>query len=159
MPNGQYLVFNAGNVLTAAQIQALAPLEAWKTSTTERSSTGATIDPDLQLSLAANATYEVLADIIYSGTGGMEFGWTIPSGAAGGYAATFSLAGTGFGTYAYAWGTAAEAGTGGVYGIKARGTLVTSVTAATFGFNWAPFTSSDAVTLGVGSILSARRIL
>jgi hypothetical protein len=160
MPDSQYPAFYAGQVLTASQIQALAPLEAWKTTATSRTTTTVSIDPDLQLALAANATYDVEASIIYQGAGGFNFGWTIPSGASGGYTAAFSLSGSAVGIYGYAWGTGviAATGTGTVFGILLKGTLITGTTAGTFGLNWADDTTSDTAQTGAGSILKARRI-
>ena len=160
MPSGQYPLIVAGQDFTASLIQSFAPWEAWKTSATSRTTTTQSVDPDLQLTLVPNATYRVTADIIFTGSGGLSFGWTVPSGASGGYTVTMVLAGTGMAVLGYQWTTTAEAGVTGssVSGLRLGGTLVTSTAGGTFGFNWADFTASDTMTVGVGSALSARRI-
>lgn len=160
MPASQYPAIYAGQFPDADTLQALAPLVAWKTAAaTGRTSTTLTIDPDLQLTLAANATYDVTADIIYAAAaGGFNWGWTVPSGAGGGYCAAFTLGGSGAGTYAYAWSSSQEAGNGNPVGIKLGGTLWTGSAGGTFGLNWAAFTSGDSVLTGAGSVLRAKRI-
>lgn len=159
MPNGQYPTIFAGQDLAAGLLEGFAPLVAWKTALTSRTTTTQSIDPDLQLTLVAGATYDVTADIIFTGTGGLSFGWTAPSGVSGGYTATMVLAGTGMAVLGFQWTNTAEAGVTGssVSGLRAGGTLVAG-SGGTFGFNWADFTAADTMTVGAGSILRAARI-
>ena len=158
MSGSQYPPIYAGQFPDADTLQALAAMVAWKTAAaTGRTSTTLVVDPDLQLTLEADATYDITADVNYAGTGGMAFGWTIPSGAGGAYGASYNLSGTGSGTYAYAWTATETAGTG-TNGIKIGGVLWTGSSGGTFGFNWGAGTSGDSVQTGAGGVLRARRI-
>jgi len=162
MPNSQYPQVTAGEILTASLLQSFSPLAAWKTSTTTFTGTTLTIDPDLQLTVAASATYEVTASLVYQTpvAGHFKWSWSIPSGASGGYAAAFNLGGSGVGTYGQTWAATltASAGTAGTnYGATIIGILVTS-SGGTFGLTWNNDTAADTAILGVGSLLVARRI-
>lgn len=156
----QYPSIYAGQFPDADTLQALAPMVAWKTaSAAARTSTTLTIDPDLQVTLAANAAYDITADVIYAAVaGGFAWGWTVPSGAGGGYTAAYTAAGSGAGSYAYVWSSAQEAGNGNPLGIRIGGTIWTSSAGGTLGLTWAAFTSGDSVLTGAGSILRAKRI-
>ena len=158
MSGSQYPPIYAGAFPDADTLQALAPMVAWKTAAaTARTSTTLVVDPDLQLALVADATYDVTADVNYSGAGGLQFGWTLPSGVGGAYTAAFNLAGTGAGAYAYAW-TATPAAAAADNGLRLGGTLWTGSSGGTLGFNWGAGTSGDSVQTGAGGVLRARRI-
>ena len=163
--NQQFPVINAGALPAASVLQAFAPIESWKTSATARTTTTLSIDPDLQLTVAANCTYEIEARLIFAGTsGGFAWTWTAPAGISGGYVAAFNNQGSGtpgVGDYGLAWtasGLAATPSSGVVQGVILGGTLVTGVTAGTFGLNWALNSGSTSLSLGVGSKLKALRI-
>lgn len=159
--NQQYPVINAGALPGAAVLQSFAPLEAWKTSATTRSTSTQSVDPDLQVTLAANATYDIEAALNYEvSTGGFGFGWTAPAGIAGAYTAVFDLAGTGSSAYGYAWTATPSAGNQSSPngGMLLQGRIWTGATAGTFGLNWANGTGANSTILGAGSSLSARRI-
>lgn len=159
MPNSQYPTIYAGQDYTASLIEAFAELVAWKTTAaTARTSTTLIIDPDLQLTLAANASYYIIADVNYSAaTGGIQFGWTVPSGVGGAYSASMNLAGTGAGVFSYAW-SATPSAAAADSGVKIGGTLWTGSSGGTLGFNWGAGTSGDAAQTGAGCGLRAKRI-
>ena len=157
--------WTSGQVLTANDVNNwFVPLAAYKASATPRTSSTPSIDPDLQLSVAASVVYEIDCALIYSASasgGGFLFQWTIPSGSTGGFTATFSQSGNAVNTYGYAWSeTSANSATPdtSAYGVIIKGTLITSTTAGTFGVNWSNGTGTHTLTLGVGSLLVARRI-
>jgi hypothetical protein len=161
MPQSQYPAILAGQDATAGLLQALAPLEAWKASAATRTGNTLSIDPDLQVTLAANATYKVTASLLYSvpSAGHFEFTWTVPSGATGGFVASLNVGGTGVTVNGYTWGATVTTSftSSSNYGVLITGVLVTS-SGGTFGVQWNNDTSSDQATLGVGSLLEARRI-
>jgi hypothetical protein len=162
MPQSQYPAILAGQNGVASLLQALAPMVAWKTGVTSRSVTTQTTDPDLQLTVAANATYVVEASVIIlapSG-GGFNYTWTVPSGVSGGYTVSFDLASTGFVTYGYGWTTSQLGATpsGTTVGMQADGLLTVGSTSGTFGLDWASNTSGDTVEVGAGSFLMMRRV-
>lgn len=153
--------WSVGQILASADVNSwFVPLPAYKTSTTVRSTLSLSIDPDLQITLAASAFYEVRAGLIYSAaSGGFSFTWTAPAGFGGGYTASFNLSGTGSSTYGYTWAATPLAGTpGGTFGILIEGMLSTAAAAGTFGLNWASGTGPASLTLGIGSYLAARRV-
>ena len=154
--------WTSGEVLSAADVNSwFVPLAAYKTSSTNRSSTSITIDPDLQLTLDASAVYEIRGGIIYQSTVACRHAWTYPSGAAGGYASSFNLAGTGAGTWGYTFSATnidAAALGASVNGITVLGFIQTSTTSGTFGFKWGSASGPASLTIGVGSYLVARRI-
>lgn len=88
-----YPNWTAGKRLTADSLAAGQLLIAYKPSSTDRASTTTlTNDPDLQLTLAANATYWVEWFLHYAGptngappttTGTIAVQWSVPSGATG----------------------------------------------------------------------------
>lgn len=111
------------------------------------------IDPDLQLPLAANATYRVLANIPYStGANGMKIGWTIPAGAGG----IYSAAGTG-NTDGNLWTDTPTFGSANPGGLIVAG-MITTTSAGTFGLQWASNTGATSLTVRAASFLELRRI-
>jgi hypothetical protein len=85
----QYPTIPAGTRLTGTLLQSMLPLEAYKAADTTRSSTTTFADdPDLVLTLEANATYWVEMFIKYAAVTAEQFKttWTVPSGATGGRA-------------------------------------------------------------------------
>lgn len=88
-----YPNWRAGKRVNAANLQAMQPLIAYKSASTDRASTTTlSLDPDLQLTLAANATYWVEWFLHYAGptngsppttTGTISVQWSVPSGATG----------------------------------------------------------------------------
>lgn len=154
-------VYTAGHVVTAADVNSwFTPLAAYKTATTVRNTLTKSIDPDLQVTLAASAIYQIQAGIIYTSANAMDFTWVIPASATGGYTGGFNLAGTGAGTWGFTWAaTVTAAGLGGsVNGVQAHGMIQTAGSGGTFGFSWASSTGPVNLTLGVGSVLTARRV-
>lgn len=87
-------VFSVGEVLSAANVNSwLAPTAVYKTSaTTRQSTTTLTADPDLTLTVAANAVYQFQALILCSSGSGQAYKWTL------------ALTGGATGTLNYMWG-------------------------------------------------------
>jgi hypothetical protein len=126
-------------------------LTAYKPGNTGRSSTTTpSLDPDLQVSVAANAVYEVRCSIAYTSANaneGIQFDFQLPSGSMGYTAVSQQGVAVGFGTTVYMASTGNyTAGTPGSavtnpsnseYGVQIMGTLVTGGTAGTFGLKWA----------------------
>lgn len=158
--------WSVGQVLTASDVNTwFVDLDAYKTSTTARSTLVLAIDPDLQFSVAANAFYEIRASLIYqAASSGFDFAWTTPSGAGGNYTAAFNNQGTGTPGEG-AWGLAFSGATGiaGTPGgtptpaVSILGMLST-VSAGTFGVQWASNSGPVSLSLLSGSYLIARRI-
>jgi hypothetical protein len=159
-------VWATNQVLLASDVNTwFVPLAAYKTSATGRTSTTLVIDPDLQITLAASAVYDVHAAIIHQTTGGssaFSFAWTSPTLVSSTYAATYAqpgpvIAGWGHGFDGTAVAVAASDNL--VHGINIMGTVTVSSTGGTFGLSWAAATaSSGTVSVLTGSLLTARRI-
>jgi hypothetical protein len=152
---------NVGDVLTASFCNTwFVPRAGYKTSVTTRSTTTKSNDPDLQVTLDANAVYRVSAGINYIGSTQITTAWTTPSGATGGFVMGFNLAGTGELTNGYAWtatpnGAQAAAGSSG---LAVTGMIATGGSGGTFAFQWASNAGGTNISVGVGSILEVQRI-
>jgi len=171
----RYPVLYAGQRLTAPLLSSLLPLEAYKaTSTTRSSTTTLTDDPDLVIALEANATYIVEVFIRYGAVTAEQFktAWTVPSGATGGrsrvgVASTVNDTTTGgpfgsgaFGVHAFVtsltYGT--RNSTSNQVGATEVGT-VTTTNAGNVALQWAQNTSGATGTvLASGSYMRAKRI-
>ena len=161
-------MFSVGDVLAAADVNTwLAPLGALKGSDTGRSTLTMSNDPDLQLTLLANATYHVEAVIQYkgpaNGTADVQFQINAPASATGFWAIT-RLQITSFPTTTIVtagFGTAVNAGCNGTSNllpafIKA---CVTTVGGGTLAVAWAQNSGpSGTTTVTAGSQLMAQRI-
>lgn len=152
-------------------------LAAYKAGSTNRSSTTTpALDPDLQVSVAANAVYEVRASINYISSNtneGIKYDFQLPSGTMK-YTSTRNLSesllsSNGFTTVNLAMASTVSnsAGTpdaattlsGGDYGIQVMGTLITGGSPGTFGVKWSQNSSSGtALTVEAGSFLTLSRI-
>lgn len=162
----------AGQRLTAALLQGIAPLAALK-GTDQSLTTNTTLQNDsaLFLPVAANAGYFVVTYFAYEGgtqgSSDMKWQWTGPAGAtlsltdvyyptSGGIGANTNIAAiTGL-------SVVRTTGTDGA-GVKLAqlmfGTLTTSSTAGTFQFQWAQNTSSATATImHAGSAVAAWQI-
>jgi hypothetical protein len=148
-------------------------LSAYKTANTSRSSTTSpALDPDLQVSVAANAVYEVRASVGYSSgstTEGIKYDFQLPSGTMNYTASRNEIDSyTGFGTInvtasrtvANSAGTPDNATTNGSpAGIQVVGTLFTGGTPGTFGLLWSQNSSSGTgLSVLAGSNLVLTRI-
>lgn len=148
-------------MLSASDVNSwFVPMPAYKTATTTRSTTTRSSDPDLQVTLAANAVYHVTAGINYTGTVGIATGWTTPASATGAFVMGFNLAGTGEVTNGYVWSSTPTGGAAGAgsSGLEIIGMIQTSGSGGTFAFSWASSVNATNVTVGVGSILVVQRI-
>lgn len=165
--------YTAGQELTAADLAAGQPLIAYKTASTDRSSTITfSDDPELTFTLAANAVYIVEMYLFYAGnTGLMRTRWTVPTGATGNRSAmgpgststdpnSDAIA---MRSGVHAFSTAVTYGNRGVgslnQSIAVETSLVTTTTAGTCAISWTQGTSNAAATrMGAGSWARALRI-
>jgi hypothetical protein len=177
-------VFTVGQVIGAADVNSwFVPLAAYKASDTSRSNvTTRSADPDLQLSLAASATYDIRCYISYQ-TGntagiGVNFAFTFTGGTPGGrWGAIYRVSGdtgtttnagpagavdfnwTGTAVSAGTWNPAATPGDGHSHSIMIEGTAIIGGTAGTLSFSWAQDTSNaTALVVQSGSKLIAQRV-
>jgi len=177
-------VWNVGQVVGAADVNSwFQPLAAYKTSDTARSNvTTRSADPDLQLALAASATYSITAYLSYQ-TGntagiGFAFAFAFTGGTPGGrWGAWYRVAGdtgtttnagpsgavdfnwTGTAVTSGTWNAAATPGDGHSHAVLIEGLAIIGGTAGTLSFNWAQDSSNaTAVTVQAGSKLLAFRV-
>ncbi|MFD5425204.1 hypothetical protein [Streptomyces sp. NPDC127084] len=148
-----YPTIPAGGRVTAALLTSMLPLTAAKTGTTARASTTtATADPELQVSVEANAEYKFSAYIRYSGdtAGDLKCTFTGPSGSSGSWGArTMDTAATTSTGNSQAvrtpLGTVKSIGcisTSVPQTFNVEGRLITGASAGTFSFDWAQDTSN-----------------
>ena len=162
-------VWAAGQVLSNSDVNVwFVPIVATKPSDTGRTSTTSiTNDPDLQITLAANASYDLTAKLAYKGgTNGasdIQIQVNAPSGATGFWGAV-RLQITSFPTTTAIYNpfgnnvNAGTNGTGNPQPFFIHGS-VTTTTAGTLAVAWAQNTSSvTATTMMAGSLLSCQRI-
>src|SRR5215472_4200123 len=155
MPQGQYPSVNAGTTYTASLIQSFAPLNAYKTADTGRTSTTtATADPDLSIPVVANAWYKWELWLNYEGftqgSSDLKVGLGIPAGSTVRGSAEYTNASGGTVVEIYWTGGALQVGTNGagaIRGFNSRGTLQMGGTAGSFTLNWAQNTSSGTATI------------
>lgn len=156
----------AGARVTAAMVQGVAPLAAYK-GADETVSTGVgTLQNDdaLLLPVQANATYMWMLWLVYEGgaqgASDLKTGWALPTGTT----AEFMRFGTSTGGTAI-FGiisnqtntpTVGTAGSGSRLGALYGGTLATGGTAGTMQFQWCQNTgTATATTVHTGSVLAA----
>ena len=162
-------VWAAGQVLSASDVNSwFVPLVAIKPSDTARTSTTSiTNDPDLQVTLAANAIYQITGSLEYkggtNGSSDIQIQVNGPSGCTGFWGAV-RLQITSFPTttaIVNPFGNNVNAGTNGTGNPQPffiHGSCTTT-TAGTLAIAWAQNTSSGtATTLIGGSLLVAQRI-
>jgi hypothetical protein len=157
----------AGSRLTAAMLQGVAPLSAYKGSgQSVTSSTTLVNDSALAIELQANAVYSFILVLGYngaSGAGNLKFGWALPSGSSMGYS-LYGNSTSGSATDG-PWETASSvpalgtSGTGTSLGAVAQGTVSTGSTAGDMQLQWAQnTTNSTATTVLAGSVLLAWQV-
>lgn len=156
-------VYSVGQVLAASDCNLwFLPVPAYKTGSTARTATVQSLDPDLQITLAANAAYLITAGVNHqttSGTSAFSYSFVIPSGATGAYSTALTEPGPVTNGWGFGWGnTVSVAGSDGLsHGIPIIGTIVTT-TGGTFGLQWCCATGSSSITVGQGSCLVAHRV-
>jgi len=154
-----------GQVLQASDVNSwFVPLAAYKTADLARSSSAQVADPDLTVTVTANATYIVEATFQYKGTAtANNFGWTwtIPSGSGAGlYAAVYIGSSNTTVIESDGWtDTAHFAGTpiaGNEYVVNIRGLLAVGSTSGSFTLNWGA--QAGTCTLSARSYLMCVRV-
>ena len=146
-------------------------LAAYKAGGTSRSSTTTpSLDPDLQVSVAANAVYEVRASVGYQSNNsseGIKFDFALPSGSMGYTVSLPTVDAGGFSGSDITTTINGNAGTpntsttdsGTDYGLQFMGTLQTGGTPGTFGFKWSQSSSSGTgLNVRANSYLTLTRI-
>ena len=162
-------VWSVGQVLAAADVNSwFIPKVGYKASSTNYTTTSFVADPDLQVSLAASAVYEMRVVLIYSSVSasdvGMVEGFYGPSGASiawAGFNALFngSTPPPGASTSILATGDLhTSAGAGTIQGATFNGTVTMGGTAGTFGLQFKENTSGQTVTAVAGSVMTLTRI-
>ncbi|HYS43627.1 MAG TPA: hypothetical protein VEM32_06565 [Geobacteraceae bacterium] len=143
------------------------PLVGYKSVDLGRTSTSQVADPDLTVSVLANAVYKVDCTLFYkvSANAGTDFQWTwtIPAGTAAGlYFAQYFGAGGGQTFDTNQWTDAAKSAdatvVGTIYGISIDGVLATAGTAGSFTLNWGASSATPTTTLTARSTLMLQRI-
>lgn len=165
--------FTDGNVVTAAQLNAVLPIAAVKPSDQAvTSSTTLVNDSALLVAVAASATYEVNLFLTYtatgsSSTGGIKVAWTAPSGAVLNWVPYLNGNSDGVQQLATVWttgGTLATVNPGSGTGASmvaahVYGVLIMGVNAGSLQLQWAQNTSNaSATTVKAGSALIVRQI-
>lgn len=155
----RYPTILAGQRLTADLLTSMLPLHAAKSGSTSRSSTTTvTADPDLQLSVEANADYTIHGLLRISGpaAGDMDIKFTVPSGATGSYTVTGRLASASAldsdtrTSTRISFGVETQFSTPSTSAAQANhvvGRLITSSTAGTFSIDWAQTVSDATATV------------
>lgn len=157
----------AGQEITAAFLNSIAPLQAVRSSTQSINTTSPTNDDTLFLSLAANATYLIHMNLNFTGaatgSGDLQVNFTGPSGATGAMtiihnnATSVTNAVIGYINLS----TNVNCGTNGASNTTATvmGTVVTS-SGGTLHLQWCKVNagSGTATVMGVGSSLCAWRL-
>jgi hypothetical protein len=141
-------------------ITELRPVSARKTIDESLQNNTLQNDDELFVSLEANATYRITADLINNSgtTPDISFAWSIPSGATGAWTITALVGGALYlGTLTWA-NTAAIDGTGADNLSQVVGTMVTT-NAGTLQLRWAQTTTTASnTTVKANSLLVATRV-
>lgn len=155
----------AGQEITAAFLNSIAPLQAVRSSTQSKTNSTLANDDTLFLALAANATYLVAGKLFYSGdtsgSGDLKIAWTLPSGATGRYDYIHTNLSHAYASFPDDWTgtlTAETQGAGTIVTGTIEGTLTTS-SAGTLRLRWAENTTNATATImAVSSSLCAWRL-
>ena len=157
-----------GQVLSASDVNTwFVPLAVYKAADTARNSTTTlTADPDLTVSVAASAVYDVDLVLIYTGASAANFfqwDFDVPSGAVFQYLQVYQNSAGNAAVESQAAGTSGSwantTGVGNFMGMRISGTLIVSTTAGTFDLKWAQHASGATnTTLRKGSKMTLQRI-
>ena len=162
--------WNPGDVLNAADMNAwTVPLIGLKASDTPRASnTTQANDPDLIVSVAANASYRFLLWLNYEGgtqgSSDLKLGLAVPASSTARGSSTYvnSSGGSVVESYYTSGGAAQVPGTNGagnIRGYRMVGTLITGASSGSLAVSWAQNTSSGTATiLHTGSVLEVWRV-
>jgi hypothetical protein len=146
----------AGSRITASEVQAVAPLAAYKSADQSITSSAVlTNDSALFVSVLASATYYFKMYIKYEGgtqgSADMKIGWAVPTGTTMSYERlalnTSGAADVGTPTDQSGTPTFGSNGAGNSRTLVAEGTVLTSTTAGTLQFKWAQGTSNGTATI------------
>ena len=158
----------AGQVLTASDVNTwFVPLAVYKAGDTARNSTTSlTADPDLTVSVAASAVYDVNLVLVYTGASAANFfqwDFDVPASAVFQYLQIYQNSAGNTATESQAAGTSGSwantTGVGNFLGMTMAGTLIVSATPGTFDLKWAQHASGATnTTLRKGSKMTLQRI-
>jgi len=162
-------VYSDGQVLTGADCtQWFTPVAAYKTADTGRATTTAAADPDLTVTVAANAFYNVRIRLFYKCTSTTpNFKWTaftLPASASPTlYSASYTGSGGGLiGNESNQWNDASHLAAVSVanqiFVVGIEGMLVTSGSSGTFAVNWAADSAAGTMTLTSRSFMHLTRV-
>ena len=167
----QYPTLRAGRKATGALLASMLPRTVRKVSDTARATSTPSADPELQISVEANAVY-LFEGVFYAAnvtaTDDINIGWSAPAGADGTWggigpvqdATTLNTTVRILGT-AIASGRNYGTGTGGASNpcqISVNGNLIVSTTAGTFSLSWSRAEGAGTTTLYQDSWLKLTRI-
>lgn len=168
----RYPAFRAGQKVTGSLLASMQPLTVRKVSDTARTSDTNSDDPELQITVEANAVYTMtgtLFAIATNATTDINIAFTVPVGsdgswsgvglavAAAGDTADARMVGQVFNGGSREWGvTSASAAAPNV--IHMDGTLITGSTAGTVAVSWACGAVSGTLTLQTDSFFILKRI-
>ena len=158
----------AGQVLTASDVNTwFVPLAKYKASDTPRNSvTALAADPDLTVSVAASAVYDVDLVLVYTGAsaaGFFQWDFDVPASATFQYLQIYQNSAGNAAVESQAAGTSSAwantTGVGNFMAMTIKGTLIVSTTPGTFDLKWAQHASGGTnTTLRTGSKMTLQRI-
>jgi len=168
--NSQFPDILAGADYTAGLLASMLPLAAWKAADTSIASSATLAnDPDLSVAVGASQTWAFQAMLSYTGdatgSGGIKFTWTCPSGGTLNWMSVYYSTAVGAGdlnaSSFVGSGTTRTAVTDGTtqLPITIQGILVNGATAGNLQLQWAQNASdATATVMKAGSLLLARRL-
>lgn len=167
----RYPIVRAGKRVTGAFLESFQPLVVRKTADTSRSTTSASADPELQLTVEANATYLVTGVLHCSNTTAVDdiaIDFSAPSGADGTWAgvglAINAASDSGSARFASqavtsskSYGTSNGGGTAPTP-VLINGMLITGSSSGTYSLDWAQNSATGTLTVYQDSWLRLDRI-
>lgn len=156
----RYPTVRAGQKVTGELLDAMLPKTVRKTADTSRTSTTVSADPELQITVEANAVYIMegtlyvtCTDVTDPETDDINIDWTVPSGSDGTWGAispevnAVATDGTAVRIVGTAIASSRSLGIGSTSAsapavISLSGTLIVGSTAGTYSLDWAVFTGT-----------------
>lgn len=168
----RYPAFRAGQKVTGELLASMQPLTVRKASDLGRTSTTRTADPELQVTVEANAVYTMTATGFMTATNAttdINFEWSVPTGSDGTWSGIGSsvaattdsdgvrIVGTSFNGGSRSWGvTSASSAAPNI--VQLTGLLIVGSTAGTLSLMWGANSASGTVNLLTDSGFDLQRI-